>query len=60
VYNTDMKTNALPCPVRSFFTDEEWDAISSALADYADYGEKEAALSDSIDAKIITLFQEAK
>jgi len=55
-----MKTNALPCPVRSFFTDEEWDAISSALADYADYGEKEAALSDSIDAKISTLFQEAK
>ena len=55
-----MKTNALPCPVRSFFTDEEWNTISSALADYADYGEKEATLADSIDDKISTLFQEAK
>jgi len=60
VYNTGMKTNSLPFPVRSFFTDDEWDAISSALADYADYGEKEATLADSIDAKISTLFQEAK
>ena len=46
--------------IKGLFTNDEWDAISSALADYADYGEKEAALSDSIDAKISTLFQEAK
>ena len=32
--------------VRSFFTDSEWDAIDSALADYQDYGDNEADLHD--------------
>ena len=28
--------------VRAFFTENEWDAIDSALADYQDYGEDAA------------------
>jgi hypothetical protein len=38
------------------FTDAEWDAISSALKDYADYGDEEASIADSIEAKITTIF----
>jgi|TARA_B100000959_G_C14755565_1_gene531059 hypothetical protein len=49
-----------PTTVRAFFTDAEWDAIGSALADFQDYGETESALVDSIECKIDTLFQETK
>ena len=42
---------------RQLFTDNEWDAISSALKDYADYGDEEATIADSIDAKITRIFQ---
>ena len=42
--------------IRSFFTSEEWDAINSAMADFADYGEEEAETSDSIQSKIYQLF----
>ena len=42
---------------RNLFTDNEWDAISSALKDYADYGDEEATIADSIDAKITRIFQ---
>jgi len=41
---------------RNLFTDNEWDAISSALKDYADYGDEEATIADSIDAKITSIF----
>ena len=41
---------------RKLFTDAEWDAISSALKDYADYGDEEANIADSIEAKITTIF----
>jgi len=41
---------------RNLFTDSEWDAISSALKDYADYGDEEAQIADSIDAKITSIF----
>ena len=37
-------------------TEEEWDAIDSALADYQDYGEKETDLMNSIGDKMQTLF----
>ncbi len=49
-----------PTTVRAFFTDAEWDAIGSALADFQDYGDIESALVDSIECKIDTLFQETK
>ena len=42
--------------VKDFFTEEEWDAIDSALADYQDYGEKETDLMNSIGDKMQTLF----
>ena len=42
---------------RQLFTDAEWDAISSALKDYADYGDEESDLADSIESKIITIFR---
>jgi len=42
---------------KQLFTDCEWDAISSAMRDYADYGDDEAALADSIDAKISAIYK---
>jgi len=42
---------------KQLFTDMEWDAISSAMKDYADYGSEEANVADSIDAKIATIFR---
>jgi hypothetical protein len=45
---------------RQLFTDVEWDAITSALKDYADYGDEEATIADSIDAKITAIFNLTK
>tara|TARA_Y100000817_G_C16833098_1_gene534427 strand:- start:517 stop:693 length:177 start_codon:yes stop_codon:yes gene_type:complete len=42
--------------VRSFFTDEEWDAIDSAMADFQDYGDRETELMNSIGQKMNDLF----
>tara|TARA_A100001037_G_scaffold187579_1_gene167995 strand:- start:95 stop:301 length:207 start_codon:yes stop_codon:yes gene_type:complete len=42
--------------VRDFFTENEWDAIDSALADYQDYGERETDLMNSIADKMQMLF----
>ena len=42
---------------RQLFTDDQWDAISSALKDYADYGDEEATIADEIDAKIYSIFR---
>jgi hypothetical protein len=41
---------------KQLFTDDEWDAICSAMKDYADYGDEEAAIADSIDAKITAIY----
>ena len=41
---------------RQLFTDDQWDAIDSALSDYADYGDDEADLAAEIKAKIFTIF----
>lgn len=43
---------------RQLFTDAEWDAISSALKDYADYGDEESDIVDSIDSKIDAIFRD--
>ena len=45
---------------KQLFTDSEWDAISSALHDYQDYGDEEAMIADSIQAKIATIYKLAK
>ena len=42
---------------KQLFTDAEWDAISSALNDYQDYGTEEANLADSIQSKISTIYR---
>lgn len=42
---------------RQLFTDSQWDAISSAMKDYADYGDEEATIADEIDAKIYSIFR---
>lgn len=43
---------------REFFTEDEFDAIVSAMLDYADYGDKEADIALSISYKIAALFNE--
>ena len=42
--------------IRNFFTEDEWNAIDSALADYQDYGTKEAELMNSVGNKMYQLF----
>ena len=42
---------------KQLFTDSEWDAISSALNDYQDYGDEEARIADSIQLKISTIYR---
>ena len=42
---------------KQLFTDAEWDAISSAMGDYSDYGDEEANIADSIQAKIATIYK---
>ena len=42
---------------KQLFTDVEWDAISSAMADYSDYGDCEANIADRIQAKISKIFE---
>ena len=51
----DQKTSAFI--YKQLFTDSEWDAISSALNDYQDYGTEEANLADSIQLKISTIYR---
>lgn len=54
----DQKTSAII--YKQLFTDAEWDAISSATKDYADYGDEEANIADSIDAKIYAIYNLTK
>ena len=54
----DQKTSAII--YKQLFTDAEWDAISSAMKDYADYGDEESAIADSIDAKISAIYNLTK
>ena len=42
--------------IKGFFTEDKWDAIDSALADYQDYGDKESDLMNSIGNKMYQLF----
>ena len=51
-----MQTTSNTQAIKEFFTDAEWDAIDSALADYQDYGEREAELMNSIGNKMYELF----
>ena len=42
--------------IRNFFTEDEWNAIDSALADYQDYGINETELMNSVGNKMYQLF----
>ena len=55
----DFSTEQLQV-IRSFFTETEWDAIDSSLADYQDYGDNEAELMSSICDKMTELFKRTK
>ena len=46
--------------LRDMFNDSEWDAISSAMKDYADYGDEEATIADEIESKIFSIFRDAE
>ena len=46
--------------IKSFFTDSEWNAIDSALADYQDYGDNEAELMSSIGDKMYQMFKRTR
>lgn len=49
-----MNTNGF----KSYFTEDEWDAIYNALAEYQDHGDDEAELADSAMSKIADLFED--
>ena len=53
----DFSTDQLQL-IRSFFTEDEWNAIDSALADYQDYGDNEAELMSILPLILHKLFQE--
>ncbi len=38
------------------FTEDEWNAIYNAMADYQDHGEEETDLAYSVQSKITELF----
>lgn len=44
--------------VKCYFTEDEWDAIYNALADYQDHGEEEAEMSYMVQSKITELFKD--
>ena len=46
--------------IKSFFTDDEWNAIDSALADYQDNGDNEAELMSSIGDKMYEMFKRTR
>jgi len=54
---TDLPTEDFRDTVKAYFTDDEWDAIYSAMADYQDYGEEETEMSYSVQSKITLLFK---
>ena len=42
---------------KQLFTDLEWSTIESALADYADYGDEEARITNQINTKISAIYR---
>jgi hypothetical protein len=47
---TDLHT------ISEFFTEAEWEAISSAMSDFSDYGNEESEIANNIQSKIYQLF----
>ncbi len=53
IESTTMSTRTL---LKEIFTEDEWNAIYDAMADYQDHGETETDLSQSVQSKITELF----
>ena len=43
--------------IKGMFTDDEWDAIYSAMGDFQDYGDKQTDIANSITSRIAELFK---
>ena len=43
--------------LKGMFTDDEWDAIYSAMGDFQDYGDEQTDLAKSIRSRIAELFE---
>jgi hypothetical protein len=54
---TKMQTQDLTV-IRNFFSDDEWNAIESAMSDYANYGGEESDLASNIQSKLYQLFKD--
>ena len=52
-----MKKLPMNQMLQIMFTEDEWDAIYSAMADYQDHGEEEAEIAHEIQHKITLMFQ---
>lgn len=53
---TESNTMSTRTLLRELFTEDEWNAIYDAMADYQDHGEIETELSYSVQSKITELF----
>lgn len=53
---TESNTMSLRNNLKDIFTEDEWNAIYEAMADYQDHGEEETELSYSVQSKITELF----
>tara|TARA_B100000700_G_scaffold204431_1_gene224790 strand:+ start:256 stop:423 length:168 start_codon:yes stop_codon:yes gene_type:complete len=51
-YSFDQKET-----IKSFFTEDEWDSIFSAIQDFQDYGFEEEVIANDIEDKIRALFR---
>lgn len=52
-----MKKLPMNQMLQIMFTEDEWDAIYNAMADYQDHGESEAEIAHEIQHKITLMFQ---
>ena len=43
--------------IKGMFTEDEWDAIYSAMGDFQDYGDEQTDLARSITSRIAELFK---
>ena len=55
-----MKKLPMNQMLQIMFTEDEWDAIYNAMADYQDYGDEQADIAHEIQHKISLMFQEGK
>ena len=53
-----MQTSTNLQNVKDFFTNEEWDAIDQAMAEYQDHGDEATELMHSVTNKIYDLFRD--